>query len=1074
MQLTVSRQRLIRDWQDAEAARRRRVVQREGVSPLLTMTPLLLLGACASVGREGIASVPRVTLSGNPDTLSATAGGAAVQRLDGGAASLLANDVATNTSAAITVTAVTVGSGTSAVPGTVGSQLHGSLGTLTIAADGSFSFAVADNDAVRALAAGETAINRFTYTPTVAGVSDAPITVTVTVTGINDAPVAVADTNNVVAGTPTTVVTGNVRANDSDPDNGTLRGQLTVTSVAKVVGGVAGSGQPVAAPLTGDYGTLTLNADGSYSYALNTAGAVRGLAAGTTATDVFSYTIADPQGATATTTLTVTVTGAANSAPVALPDSASVIAQTAAPITGNVRTNDNDVESPRSQLSVISIATVSGGVAGVAQTIDTPITGTYGALTINADGTYSYALANSSVAVIGLTAGQVVTDRFAYTIADPQGASATTTLTISVSGSGNNAPIAVADSDFVVAQQAANTTTGNVRNNDTDPDASTVRTQLAVTGAAKVTGGVAGTVVAAGSAIAGDYGTVTINADGSYVYVLDNTRPAVVALLAGQTLPDTFSYTIADPQGLTATTTLTINVAGPGGTNVAPVALPDQSSIVATAIPNFVSGNVRANDSDVNSQRAQLSVTNVSANGGVAQATGAPISGKYGVLGLNSDGSYVYTLDNTNTAIIALAPGQTADDVFTYTLVDPQGLSATTTLTLHVNGIDDAPVTADDAQTVIEDVVARTTVTGNLLANDTDPEGAALHIDHLNNSGGNRLTLGTVINTRLGPLTVNDDGTYSFSLDNSLAAVNQLAQGGSTTALFYYFAADATGHLTRGTLRLTALGTNDAPVARDDFATVQEDVKLVATGSVLTNDRDFDLGSSVTVDQAAVHGGTLAALGTDLVGQYGTLHLNGDGTYTFTLNNSLAAVQALGSTQSLTDVFDYRVTDGLGGRTTASLTVTIGGSDEPGLSQTYTAPVTGNITLAATNDVLTLANGATVSGSVDGGAGIDTLPLRDWAGTISLSQIVHGGISHFETIILSGSSVSTTLNLTGADAAALLPVDSILRFTGGPEDAIHLDASFLQGADQTVGATLYHVFTSGAVTAYVDAALPVI
>lgn len=44
--------------------------------------------------------------------------------------------------------------------------------------------------------------------------------------------------------------------------------------------------------------------------------------------------------------------------------------------------------------------------------------GAYGTLTLNADGTYSYALNNSLSAVQGLGAGETLTDSFAYTVSD--------------------------------------------------------------------------------------------------------------------------------------------------------------------------------------------------------------------------------------------------------------------------------------------------------------------------------------------------------------------------------------------------------------------------------------------------------------------------------------------------------------------------------------------------------------------------------------------------------------------------------------------------------------------------------
>ena len=189
-------------------------------------------------------------------------------------------------------------------------------------------------------------------------------------------------------------------------------------------------------------------------------------------------------------------------------------------------------------------------------------------------------------------------------------------------------------------------------------------------------------------------------------------------------------------------------------------------------------------------------------------------------------------------------------------------------------------------------------------------------------------------------------------------------------------------------------------------------------------------------------------------------------------------MQALASTDTLTDSFDYRVTDGLGGRSIATLAVTIGGTDEPGITLSRVAPLSSDVTLGAGNDRLQLsATGlATVplsTAHIDGGAGTDTLALIDWNGTYTLPQIA-AGIVHVETIELAGGSVQTQLNLTAADLLALAPLDNILRFTGGAEDRIHFDASFIAGADTSIGGIVYHVYTSGTATAYVDVALPVV
>jgi VCBS repeat-containing protein len=80
-------------------------------------------------------------------------------------------------------------------------------------------------------------------------------------------------------------------------------------------------------------------------------------------------------------------------------------------------------------------------------------------------------------------------------------------------------------------------------------------------------------------------------------------------------------------------------------------------------------------------------------------------------------------------------------------------------------------------------------------------------------------------------------------------------------------------------------------VAQDDTAAVTEDATAAITGSVLTNDT---LGADAIT--------TVINTGD---AKYGTLVDNGDGTWSYQLNNSLQAVQALNDGQTLTETIRY-------------------------------------------------------------------------------------------------------------------------------------------------------------------------
>ena len=97
---------------------------------------------------------------------------------------------------------------------------------------------------------------------------------------------------------------------------------------------------------------------------------------------------------------------------------------------------------------------------------------------------------------------------------------------------------------------------------------------------------------------------------------------------------------------------------------------------------------------------------------------------------------------------------------------------------------------------------------------------------------------------------------------------------------------------------------------------------------MLTNDTDPDAGDTKTVT-AVSFGAANGTLGTALAGAYGSLVLNASGAFTYTVNETDAAVQALRqSTNTLTDVFSYTMRDAAGATSTTTLTVTIHGAND--------------------------------------------------------------------------------------------------------------------------------------------------
>ena len=360
-----------------------------------------------------------------------------------------------------------------------GTSVTGTYGTLTIGADGSYTYAA--NDSISGFDANETLTDTFTYT--LSDEHDATDTATLTITLLgqdNEAPSATDNTNAVNEDATVTVtngtsgVTGDVLINDTDPESDTL----TVTKIKKSGGSDSNVSSGSAynssgTSVTGTYGTLTIGADGSYTYVADQT-AADALDLNDTVTDVFVYTVSDGNGGTDTANITITVTGI-NDNPVAVNDTDSVNEDATVTKTGaqdDVINDDTDADASAS-LTVTKIrpnggsdSTVSSG--STYNSSGRSVTGTYGTLTIGADGSYTYVADQD--AADALDAGDTVTDVFVYTVSDGT-TPVTATLTITVTGV-NDAPVAVNDTDAVNEDATITKTSSqdDVLNDDTDAD----------------------------------------------------------------------------------------------------------------------------------------------------------------------------------------------------------------------------------------------------------------------------------------------------------------------------------------------------------------------------------------------------------------------------------------------------------------------------------------------------------------------------------------------------------------------------------------------------------------------------
>ena len=233
--------------------------------------------------------------------------------------------------------------------------------------------------------------------------------------------------------------------------------------------------------------------------------------------------------------------------------------------------------------------------------------------------------------------------------------------------------------------------------NDSDVDNGDSKTVTALTNSASVSGTL-------GTALAGSYGSLTLNANGSYSYVVDNTNTTVQGLRTNSnTLTDTFTYIMKDTAGATSSTTLTITIRG---ANDNPLAANDTGTAdeAGGLTPGSnATGDVLFNDTDVDNvaygETKTVTTVRLGTEGGSGSAgtVGMALAGTYGALTLNANGSYTYVVDNNNLAVQRLrTPAETLNETFTYTMRDAAGASDVAQLTITIRGANDTPVALDD------------------------------------------------------------------------------------------------------------------------------------------------------------------------------------------------------------------------------------------------------------------------------------------------------------------------------------------------------------------------------------------
>ncbi|MEQ1827177.1 MAG: tandem-95 repeat protein, partial [Pirellula sp.] len=319
-------------------------------------------------------------------------------------------------------------------------------------------------------------------------------------------------------------------------------------------------------------------------------------------------------------------------------------------------------------------------------------------------------------------------------------------------------------------------------------------------------------------------GTVAISSDSKQV----TYTPA--ANINGQ---ETFTYTVRDQNGATATATVTVQLTA---VNDNPVAVNDTLDTVRTT-DRDVFINVLTNDTMGPDTGETLTVTQV---------------------GTPSQGGTVRVGTGGNGAIYTPRSGFTGTETFTYTLSDGNGGTATGTVTVTVSPAVPPPTVVGESFSINEDAVA---ADFNVLSNDTPAQ------------TGDTLTI-TDVKAPNGTATITNNGSrISFAPKANF----------SGQELVIYTVRSSNGGTATGTATFTIAGVNDAPDATNDTLRVLSTPDQSV--SVLQNDPLVDVGdtySITAVTQPETGKGTVRIATDNKSILYSAPNTNFTGTVTFT------------------------------------------------------------------------------------------------------------------------------------------------------------------------------------------------
>ncbi|WKY59166.1 VCBS domain-containing protein [Vibrio sp. SNU_ST1] len=827
----------------------------------------------------------------------------------------------------------------------------GALGALTIDADGNWVYSV-DNADVQYLAQDETKIETFT----VASIDGTTHDIVITITGVNDSAVISGD------------AIGAVTEDESDPvltDSGVLTLTDADTDEAKL------DPTSVVTP-AGALGALTIDADGNWVYNVDNAD-VQYLAQDETKVETF--TVASVDGTTHD--IVITITG--------VNDSAVISGDAVGAVT------EDETDPVLTDSGVLTLTDADTGEAKFDPTSVVTPAGALGALTIDADGNWDYQVDNADVQYLAQDETKVET----FTVASVDGT--THDIVVTITGINDSA---------VISGDAV----GAVTEDETDPvltDSGVLTLTDADTGEAKFD---PTSVVTP----AGALGALTIDADGNWVYNVDNAN--VQYLAKDETKVETF--TVASIDGTTHDIVITIT-----GVN-------DSAVISGDAV-----GAVTEDETDpVLTDSGVLTLTD--ADTGEANFDPASVvtpAGALGALTIDADGNWVYSVDNADVQY--LAQDETKVETFTVASVD----GTTHDIVITITGVNDSAVISGDAIGAVTEDESDPVLTdsGVLTLTDADTGEAKFDPASVMTPAG-----------ALGSLTIDADGNWVYNVDN--ADVQYLAQDETKVETFTVASIDGTTH----DIVITITGINDSAVISGDAigAVTEDETDPVLTDSGVLTLTDADTGEA-KFDPASV---------VTPAGALGALTIDADGNWDYQVDN--ADVQYLTQDETKVETFTVASIDG----TTHDIVITITGVND---SAVISGDAVGAVTEDNTDPVLTDSGVLTLTDADTGEAKFDPASVVTPAGALGALTIDADGnwvynvdnadvqylaqdetkVENFTVASVDGTTHDIVITITGVNDSAVISGDAIGAVTEDNTDPVLTDSGVLTLTDADTG-----------------------